>query len=168
LQEGGVTLITATNWKTQGTYTESFVNFRAFSALLAEALNAGVHAPLSTDHVVRYAGLTETDVPRSTLAQSLEPEFITFSSDSTKAYVVCQEANTIAVLDLRATPPAFTELRPLGWKDLSLAINELDPSDKVRTAPSVRGQRGREQPCVRTPPAHLKASGRCTKLAHSI
>lgn len=131
-QEGGATLITATDWKANATYTQTFINLTAFNPLLADALDAGVHAPLATDYVVRHGSLTAAEVPKSTLAQALEPEFITFSSDSTKAYIVCQEANTIAVLDLTADPPAFTELRPLGWKDLSLAVNQLDPSDRVR------------------------------------
>ena len=105
-----------------------------------------MHLPLTTDYVERYGSLTEAEVPKSTLAQAIEPEFITFSSDSTKAYVVCQEANTIAVLDLATM--AFTELRPLGWKDLSLSVNALDPSDRVRGGGRPRA-RARRLPTTR-------------------
>ncbi|NAS31519.1 alkaline phosphatase [Flavobacteriaceae bacterium R38] len=66
--------------------------------------------------------------PGATLAEDVEPEFITVSDDSQTAYVVLQENNGIAVVDL--TSNQITEILPLGLKDYSLLGNEIDPSDR--------------------------------------
>ncbi|MFM1803889.1 MAG: hypothetical protein RL136_768 [Planctomycetota bacterium] len=66
--------------------------------------------------------------PSGSLAADLEPEYITVSDDSATAWVVCQESNALATLDLATG--AFTALRWLGVKDHSLAGNGLDPSDQ--------------------------------------
>jgi DNA-binding beta-propeller fold protein YncE len=66
--------------------------------------------------------------PGATVAQDLEPEYITVSNDSKTAWVALQESNAIAVLDIAAGE--FTELRGLGFKDHLLPGNELDVSDR--------------------------------------
>jgi DNA-binding beta-propeller fold protein YncE len=66
--------------------------------------------------------------PSATLARDLEPEYITVSPDSRTAWVSLQENNAIAVLDIRQR--RFTRLAGLGFKDHTLAGNELDPSDR--------------------------------------
>ncbi|MBB6092884.1 DNA-binding beta-propeller fold protein YncE [Povalibacter uvarum] len=64
--------------------------------------------------------------PNATVAQDVEPEYITTSGG--KAYVTLQEANAVAVVDIaRAT---VTKILPLGYKDHSLPGNGLDPSDR--------------------------------------
>jgi len=68
------------------------------------------------------------DPSATTLAQDLEPEFITVSPDGSKAFVSLQEANTVAVLDLSSD--TITSLLPLGTKDHSQPGNGLDPSDR--------------------------------------
>lgn len=60
--------------------------------------------------------------------QDAEPEYIAVDRDGHKAYVVLQEANGIAVLDLRRQ--AFERIFSLGMKDFSLPGNEIDPSDR--------------------------------------
>jgi len=74
----------------------------------------------------------------STVAQDLEPEYITFSDDSKYAYVTLQENNAIVGIDLinktiinesLSDPNIF----PLGSKDYSLIENASDFSD-VSTA----------------------------------
>jgi DNA-binding beta-propeller fold protein YncE len=63
-----------------------------------------------------------------------EPEYIAIDKNGKKAYVTLQEANGIAVLDLKKK--AFTQIIGLGLKDFSLADNGfgsnnfIDPSDK--------------------------------------
>lgn len=126
-----VTLKAGGSWTKEADYVTKFINFQGFNDLLDDALAAGVHLPETTDYVVRLAGETTTTVPKATLAESLEPEYVTYKADSTKAYVICQEANTIAVLDL--VSKEFTELRPLGWK--SWKLDYLDPSDRVSPPP---------------------------------
>ncbi|TVP63550.1 MAG: alkaline phosphatase [Nodularia sp. (in: Bacteria)] len=66
--------------------------------------------------------------PNATVAQDLEPEYITVSEDSRKAWVVLQENNAIAVLDLSNNE--FTNIIPLGFKDHSLPGNGIDASDR--------------------------------------
>jgi hypothetical protein len=66
--------------------------------------------------------------PGATLAQDLEPEYITISHDSKTAWVTLQENNAIGVLDIEAG--VFTQLIGLGLKDHSLSSNKLDPSDQ--------------------------------------
>lgn len=65
--------------------------------------------------------------PGATVAQDLEPEYITVSPDSTTAWVSLQEANALAIIDLRQ--PAITRLVGLGFKDHSRPQNALDASD---------------------------------------
>ncbi|AFY48615.1 hypothetical protein Nos7524_2790 [Nostoc sp. PCC 7524] len=69
--------------------------------------------------------------PNATVAQDLEPEYITVSQDSTKAWVSLQENNAIAVLDLGNNE--FTDIIPFGFKDHSLPGNGFDASDRDNT-----------------------------------
>ena len=66
--------------------------------------------------------------PGATVAQDMEPEYITVSKDSQIAWVALQENNAIAVLDIAAGE--FTAIRGLGFKDHLRAGNELDVSDR--------------------------------------
>lgn len=64
----------------------------------------------------------------ATFAQDMEPEYIQVTPDGKEAYVVLQENNAIAALDLKKE--AFTRVYGLGLKDHSVKGNELDASDK--------------------------------------
>lgn len=66
--------------------------------------------------------------PGASLAQDVEPEYITISEDSKTAWVTLQENNAIAKLDLSVM--AITDIFPLGFKDYSIAGNEADVSDE--------------------------------------
>jgi 2',3'-cyclic-nucleotide 2'-phosphodiesterase / 3'-nucleotidase / 5'-nucleotidase len=66
--------------------------------------------------------------PGSTVAEDLEPEYIAISPDSLTAYVVCQENNAIAVIDILSA--TVTNLLPLGFKNHSLAGHGIDASDR--------------------------------------
>ncbi|MEQ9373333.1 MAG: choice-of-anchor I family protein [Coleofasciculus chthonoplastes F3-SA18-01] len=61
-------------------------------------------------------------------AQNLEPEFVTVSQDSQKAYVTLQENNAIAVVDIASGQ--VEKVIGLGFKDYSLPGNALDASNK--------------------------------------
>jgi len=67
--------------------------------------------------------------PAATVAQDIEPEYITISSDDQTAWVTCQENNAIAVVNLNTN--TITALRPLGTKDHMVAGNALDVSDNT-------------------------------------
>ncbi len=62
------------------------------------------------------------------IARNLEPEYIVADADSRTAYVMLQEANAFAVLDVATA--RFTDIVPLGFKDHLLPGNELDVSDR--------------------------------------
>lgn len=74
--------------------------------------------------------------PGATVAQDLEPEFLTISADSTTAWVTLQENNALAVIDLVAG--SVTSLVPLGTKDHSLVGLGLDASDRDGPAISIQ------------------------------
>lgn len=102
---GGVANVTQAN-----VTTASFAPFNAQAAALKAA-------------GVRIFGLNNP-----TVAQDMEPEYISFSDDGLTAYVACQENNAIAVIDLASS--TVTSIRPLGLKDHSLSNNALDVSDQ--------------------------------------
>ena len=73
--------------------------------------------------------------PGATVAQDLEPEYITVSPDGSTAYATCQENNAVAVIDIATA--TVTSLIPLGLKDHSQPGNGLDgenDSDQIRIA----------------------------------
>jgi hypothetical protein len=63
--------------------------------------------------------------PGATVAQDLEPEYIT--TDGETAWVTLQEANAIAVIDISTA--RVKRIFALGFKDHSKARNKLDASD---------------------------------------
>jgi hypothetical protein len=66
--------------------------------------------------------------PGATVAQDLEPEYISVDKTSRRAWIALQENNAIAELDIRSGK--ITRLKGLGFKDHNLPGNELDPSDR--------------------------------------
>jgi 2',3'-cyclic-nucleotide 2'-phosphodiesterase / 3'-nucleotidase / 5'-nucleotidase len=66
--------------------------------------------------------------PRASVAQDLEPEYITLSPDSKTAYVTVQEANAIAIVDVDTA--RVTRIAPLGLKPHFIPENSLDASDR--------------------------------------
>ena len=63
----------------------------------------------------------------ATFVKDIEPEYITISEDSKTAWVTLQENNGIAKINIATK--TITNIFPLGFKDYSLAGNEIDPSD---------------------------------------
>lgn len=66
--------------------------------------------------------------PRASIAQDLEPEYITVSPDSKTAWVTLQEANAIGIIDVDTA--AVTRVVGLGVKEHWRAENTLDASDR--------------------------------------
>lgn len=86
---------------------------------------------IEIDDQVRYASLLTGYTAAPTPAQwaaDFEPEYIVTAEDGSKAYVVLQESNAIAVLDLEQR--RFTHVYGLGYKNYMLEPNKLDPSDR--------------------------------------
>jgi 2',3'-cyclic-nucleotide 2'-phosphodiesterase (5'-nucleotidase family) len=63
----------------------------------------------------------------ATVAQDMEPEYITVSDDSQKAFVACQENNAVVRIDLATN--TIEQITSLGLKDHSIPGNGLDASD---------------------------------------
>ncbi|SIR01683.1 choice-of-anchor I family protein [Chryseobacterium sp. RU33C] len=79
----------------------------------------------------QIAALTATGLRKvrtnNTLSQDLEPEYVTISADSQKAWVTLQENNAIAEINL--ANKTITGIWGLGKKDMSIPGNGLDASD---------------------------------------
>jgi hypothetical protein len=77
-------------------------------------------------------------------AQDLEPEYIAVSADSETAYVTLQENNALAVVDVSTSQ--VSDVVPLGYKDHSVAGNELDAIADGRIAIETQPLVGMYQP----------------------
>lgn len=122
--EGSVSVISVSN---PDVLFAATADFRAFNSKKAELQAAGV----------RIFG------PNASVAQDLEPEYITVSADNNTAWIALQENNALAVLDISSAK--ITDIVPLGFKDHGLAANGLDASDRndatinIRSWPGVLG-----------------------------
>lgn len=86
--------------------------------------NAGAKRSIELPAAVRIGRIG------ATVAQDLEPEYVSISADSRKAYVTLQENNAVAMVDLRQ--PRIERLLPMGVKDHGLAANALAASDQAK------------------------------------
>lgn len=113
--QGSVSIISMREGRPSATRTATFTAFNAKKGALADA-------------GVRFTW------PGATVAEDVEPEYITVDRSSRTAYVSLQENNALAVVDIRKA--AVTEIVPLGLKDYSKPGNEIDASDRDGDAPS--------------------------------
>jgi len=91
--------------------------------------NVGSISNLKAEGVRLFAG--NTGFETTTLAQDLEPEYISITPDGNTAFVTLQENNAIGILDIATG--TFTDIVPLGFKSwLGLP---LDGSDKGTYTP---------------------------------
>ena len=86
------------------------INFHAFNSKIGE-----YQAPGSS---IRIFG------KGASVSQDLEPEYLAISDDSKEAWVVLQENNAIAHIDLQNN--VVTDITGLGYKDARLAQNSFD------------------------------------------
>ncbi|MCB1614264.1 MAG: hypothetical protein KDI60_21255, partial [Xanthomonadales bacterium] len=66
--------------------------------------------------------------PGATVAQDLEPEYISVTPDSRTAFVGLQENNALAVIDIPTG--TVSRILALGFKNHSLPGQGLDPTDR--------------------------------------
>jgi hypothetical protein len=100
---GGIANLTQSNVTT--------LNFNAFDSQVSALAATGVRKVRTNN----------------TLSQDLEPEYITISSDSQKAWVTLQENNAVAEVNLATK--TITGIWGLGKKDMSIPGNGFDASD---------------------------------------
>jgi hypothetical protein len=96
-------------------YAASTIDFSSFEPQLASLKAKGL----------RVFG------PGASLAQDLEPEYITIDHNSKQAWVSLQENNAIARIDIRARK--ITAIFPLGFKNYNIDATAIDPSDRDNT-----------------------------------
>jgi len=107
--EGSVSVITVNRG---GAPSVATADFRAFN---------GQEAALRAQGIRIYG-------PNASAAQDFEPEYITVSDDGRTAWVTLQENNAIAIVDVATAK--VTAVKPLGFKDHSVAGFGLDASDE--------------------------------------
>ena len=134
--EGSVSIVAVPRFRTAANGGAAVVNPQQYVRTVSfTAFNAGGprHAELPVG--VRIYG------PGASVAQDLEPEYISVADDNKSAVVTLQENNTVAEIDLKGAN--VKKIRALGLKNHSVAANTLDASDRdskvnIRTWP-VRG-----------------------------
>ncbi|ESP05519.1 hypothetical protein LOTGIDRAFT_152377 [Lottia gigantea] len=117
--EGSISIITI---PTTGSPTERIAGFNQFNS--------------RTDirHVSSFA--PNNDIMTATLAQDIEPEYISISSDGKIAFVTLQENNAIAQVDLNSG--VVININSLGskdWSDLQLDTSDRDGGVHLRSYP---------------------------------
>lgn len=91
--------------------TVKHINFQSLNGKLKELVAAGI----------RIFG------PKASVAQDLEPEYVTVSADSKLAYASLQENNAMAIIDIENAK--LLKLVPLGYKNHNLPGNGFDASN---------------------------------------
>ncbi len=132
----GSKILTANEGQPNTTYTidpEGSVSIVDISGGVASVTQANVttasFAPFNAQAAtLKAAGVRIFGKNNPTVAQDMEPEYISFSDDGATAYVTCQENNAIVVINMATS--TVTSIRPLGVKDHSLSSNALDVSDQ--------------------------------------
>ena len=130
----GSKVITANEGQPNANYSvdpEGSVSIIDISGGITNLLQSNVSTLLFTQFNSQEATLITNGVRKlkstSTLSQDFEPEYVTIDASSQKAWVVLQENNAVAEINL--LNKTFTNLWPLGKKDMSLVGNGFDISD---------------------------------------
>jgi YVTN family beta-propeller protein len=97
--------------------TVATAGFESFNALKADLQARGVRI----------------SSPNATVAQDIEPEYITITADGKTAYVTLQENNAIAVIDIATA--RVTAIQPLGLKDFSSGLPCITSYDFTNLPP---------------------------------
>ncbi|MBA9074175.1 hypothetical protein GGR22_002342 [Flavobacterium gossypii] len=130
----GTKVLTANEGQPNADYTvdpEGSVSVIDISGGIASLTQANVTTMLFTQYNTQETALIASGVRKlkstSTMSQDFEPEYITISADSQKAWVALQENN--AIVEINLTNNTYTALWALGTKDMSVVGNGADISD---------------------------------------
>ncbi len=118
--EGSISVITTQPFRTRG--APKFIAAQPVATISFADFNEGGarHSELTSD--VRIFG------PGASVAQDLEPEYITIADDNRTAWVSLQENNALAHVDLRSK--TVTRISGLGFADHNVEGNGIDASDQ--------------------------------------
>lgn len=130
----GTKVLTANEGQPNVAYTtdpEGSVSVINISGGIPALTQANVSTLLFTQYNAQEATLIASGIRKvkstSTLSQDFEPEYISISPDSQKAWISLQENN--AVVELNLTNNTYTDIWALGTKDMNVAGNGFDISD---------------------------------------
>ncbi|MGH2664307.1 choice-of-anchor I family protein [Flavobacterium sp.] len=130
----GNKVLTANEGQPNDAYTvdpEGSISIIDVSGGIAGVSQSSVTTLLFTNYNAQETALLASGIRKtkasSTLSQDLEPEYITVSADSQKAWVTIQENNAIAEINLASN--TYADIWPLGTKDVNLPGNGMDISD---------------------------------------
>lgn len=130
----GTKVLTANEGQPNADYSvdpEGSVSVINIAGGIANLTQANVTTMYFTQFNAQEAALIASGVRKlkasSTLSQDFEPEYITISADSQKAWVALQENNAIAEINLANN--TYTSIWALGTKDMSVPGNGADISD---------------------------------------
>ena len=130
----GTKVMTANEGQPNADYSidpEGSVSIIDISGGISALSQTNVTTLLFTSYNAQEATLLASGVRKlkasSTLSQDFEPEYITISADSQKAWVTLQENN--AMVEINLANSTFTDIWALGTKDVSLPGNGMDISD---------------------------------------
>ena len=130
----GTKVMTANEGQPNADYSidpEGSVSVINIAGGIASLTQANVTTLLFTAYNSQEATLIASGVRKlkatSTMSQDFEPEYITISADSQKAWVTLQENNAIAEINLATT--TIADIWALGTKDVSQPGNGMDISD---------------------------------------
>lgn len=121
--EGSISIIDVRNIQRPEVKT---AGFSAWNSQKQSLVDAGVR--IFGPDAQQYANITTQGIATTTVAQDLEPEYITISTDGKTAWATLQENNAIAKIDL--IKDEVVDIFPIGYKDHGLAENAFDASDK--------------------------------------
>ena len=130
----GTKVMTANEGQPNADYSidpEGSVSIIDISGGISALSQTNVTTLLFTSYNAQEATLLASGVRKlkasSTLSQDFEPEYITISADSQKAWVTLQENN--AMVEINLANSTFTDIWALGTKDVSVPGNGMDISD---------------------------------------
>ncbi|WP_445766238.1 choice-of-anchor I family protein [Rheinheimera sp.] len=136
--EGSISLISLTDGVPADVATSiNLTTDMAFSSDLLSASDYDTDAKRRA--LLQAAGVKFAGPAGTTVAQDLEPEYITVAADSKKAWVSLQEANAIGIIDLT---DMTIEIKALGMKDWGQYLIDVSNEDEVasfRKLPNVYG-----------------------------
>ncbi len=137
-------ILTANEGEPNSTYSadpEGSISIVDLTAGIANLTNSNVTNIGFTDYNSQAASLIAQGIrifsTSASVAQDFEPEYITISTDNSKAFVAIQENNAMAVIDLATS--TIDTIYALGYSDYSTG-NGMDASDQstavlIGTAP---------------------------------
>jgi len=128
--EDGTKIVVANEGEPNDDYTIDPDGSVSIVDLSSGVSNASVTSIEFTDYNTKKAHLINKGIRlfgndgTSTVAQDLEPEYVTISKDGTKAFVNCQENNALVVVDL--TNNSVLDILPLGFKNHKLGTPSVE------------------------------------------